>query len=196
VRALRACAHVPEPRAVHVSGARSPLPILTPRLRLRALRESDLADLQRLWTDPRVTEWIGEHTSEDVLEELHDHIAHEHEHGWALWAVEERASGRFLGDCGLQPLEHRGPEVELGYELLPEVWGSGLATEAVAATLEAAFGPLQMPRVVAVVKPGNERSVRVLEKAGLARAGERVAYGERMLFFEASASPGAAPQRR
>jgi RimJ/RimL family protein N-acetyltransferase len=158
--------------------------LLTPRLRLRELRESDLGDLQRLWMDPRVTEWIGEHTSADVLEELHDHIAHQREHGWALWAVEERASGRFLGDCGLQPFEHRGPEVELGYELLPEVWGSGYATEAVAATLQAAFGPLQMTRVVAVVKPRNEASIRVLQKAGLARAGERFAYGERMLLFE------------
>jgi RimJ/RimL family protein N-acetyltransferase len=64
------------------------------------------------------------------------------------------------------------------------VWGSGYATEAVAATLQAAFGPLQMTRVVAVVKPRNEASIRVLQKAGLARAGERFAYGERMLLFE------------
>src|SRR5437763_3930982 len=160
---MRARAHVPEPRSVRVT-PRSPLPLLTPRLRLRALVQDDLEDLCRLWMDARVMEWIGEHTREDVAQELGEHVESETAHGYALWAVEERASGRFVGDCGLQPFEMRGPEVELGYELLPEAWGRGLASEAVAATLGAAFGPLEIERVIAVVKPGNAASLRVLEK--------------------------------
>ena len=163
---------------------RSPLPLLTPRLRLRAFCEEDLDDVCRLWMDPSVMAWIGEHTRADVVKELREHIESQAAHGYALWAVEERASGRFVGDCGLQPFEMRGPEVELGYELLPEVWGRGLASEAVAATLAAAFGPLELERVIAVVKPGNAASLRVLEKAGLRPAGARVAYDEQMLVYE------------
>jgi ribosomal-protein-alanine N-acetyltransferase len=92
---------------------------------------------------------------------------------------------RLLGDCGLQPLEHRGPEVELGYDLHPDAWGGGIATEAARAVMGQAFGPLRIDRVVAVVKPEHAASRRVLEKAGLRPVGLREAYGETMLFYEA-----------
>jgi RimJ/RimL family protein N-acetyltransferase len=57
---------------------------------------------------------------------------------------------------------------------------------AVAATLRAAFDSLALERVIAVVKPDNQASVRVLEKSGLRPAGARVAYGEPMLLYEVS----------
>jgi RimJ/RimL family protein N-acetyltransferase len=160
------------------------LPLLTPRLRLRALTPDDLGDLCKVWMDERVTAWIGAHTRDDVAQELREQVESQAAHGFSLWAVEDRETGRFLGDCGLQLLEMRGPEVEVGYELLPEVWGRGLATEAVAATMRAAFEVLELERVIAMVKPGNDRSLRVLEKSGLRPAGTRVAYGEQMLLYE------------
>jgi RimJ/RimL family protein N-acetyltransferase len=166
--------------------AAAPLPLLTARLRLRALTPDDLDELCRVWMDPRVMRWIGEHTREDVARELREQIESQAAHGLSLWAVEERVSGRFLGDCGLQPLEMRGPEIEVAYELLPEVWGRGLATEAVAAALGAAFDALALERVIAVAKPDNDASLRVLEKSGLRRAGTRVAYGEELLLYEIS----------
>jgi RimJ/RimL family protein N-acetyltransferase len=85
----------------------------------------------------------------------------------------------------LQPLEHHGPEIELGYDLHPDAWGRGLATEGARAVMQHAFGPLGLERVVAVVKPDNIASQRVLEKAGLKRSGTRDAYGEPMLLYEA-----------
>ena len=90
-----------------------------------------------------------------------------------------------IGDCGLQPLEHRGPEVELGYDFHPGVWGRGIATEAVLAVMRQAFGPLRIERVVAVVKPDHVASRRVLEKAGLQPSGTCEAYGLSMVLYEA-----------
>jgi RimJ/RimL family protein N-acetyltransferase len=55
-------------------------------------------------------------------------------------------------------------------------------------------GALALERVIAVVKPGNHASVRVLEKSGLRPAGARVAYGETMLLYEVSR--GEAPRTR
>jgi [ribosomal protein S5]-alanine N-acetyltransferase len=86
----------------------------------------------------------------------------------------------------------RGPEVELGYDLHPDVWGRGLATEAARATVRLALGPLGIDRVVAVVKPNHAASRRVLEKAGLTHAGEREAYGEQLLLYEVARSDDAA----
>jgi ribosomal-protein-alanine N-acetyltransferase len=161
------------------------LPILTPRLRLRALRPDDLAVLTEIYTDPRVAPWIGNPDHAAVADALQFAVEHQAAHGWAFWGVEDRDSGRLLGDCGLQPLELRGPEVELGYDLHPGSWGRGLATEAARATLRAALGPLGMDQVVAVTKPGHHASQRVLEKAGFTRAGSCRAYGEQLLRFEA-----------
>jgi [ribosomal protein S5]-alanine N-acetyltransferase len=161
------------------------LPIETARLRLRPMRDGDLDALAAIYEDPRVARWIGEHAREDVAREIAYHAEQQAAHGYSFWAVEDRASGRFLGDCGLQPLQHRGPEIELGYDLHPDAWGRGVATEAARAALTYAFGPLGLDRVVAVVKPDHVASQRVLEKAGMRRVGTRQAYGEEMLLYEA-----------
>lgn len=161
------------------------LPLLTPRLRLRPLAPDDLDALAEIYAHPLVAPWIGPHTRGDVAREIELHVAHQASHGWSFWAVEERASGRLIGDCGIQPLEQRGPEPELGYDFHPDAWGRGVATEAARAVMAAAFGPLGLDHVLAVVKPSHVASQRVLEKAGLRRTGERQAYGEAMLTYEA-----------
>jgi ribosomal-protein-alanine N-acetyltransferase len=138
-----------------------------------------------VYLHPLVVRWIGAHTREDVVREIDQQIAHQRSLGWSFWAVEARDTGRLIGDCGLQPLEHRGPEVELGYDFHPRVWGLGLATEAARAVMTQAFGTLGIERVVAVVKPDHIASQRVLENAGLRPSGTRQAYGEPMLLYEA-----------
>ena len=160
-------------------------PIVTARLRLRPVRRGDLDALAEVYRHPLVMRWIGPHTREDVEREIAMQIEHQTSLGWSFWAVEDRHTNRMIGDCGLQPLEHHGPEVELGYDLHPDVWGRGLATEAARAVMRQAFGPLRVDRVLAVVKPDNGASQRVLENAGLHRAGTRLAYGEAMLLYEA-----------
>lgn len=158
---------------------------MTARLLLRPLRRDDLDDLAEVYLHPLVTRWIGLHTRADVAREIALALEHQSSLGWSFWAVEDRRTARMIGDCGLQPLEHHGPEVELGYDLHPDAWGRGLATEAARAVMEQAFGPLGIDRVIAVVKPDHIASHRVLEKAGLQRAGTRLAYGESMLLYAA-----------
>lgn len=163
-------------------------PIMTARLRMRPLRHGDLDSLAEIYLHPLVARWIGPHTRRDVAGEITQHIETQASLGWSFWAVEDRDSGRLIGDCGLQPLEHRGPEVELGYDFHPSAWGRGFATEAAREVIRQAFGPLGLEHIVAVVKPEHLASQRVLEKAGLHCAGTRDAYGERMLLYEAAQS--------
>ena len=163
----------------------STLPLLTPRLRLRPFHRSDAEELYAIYSHPRVQALIGTHTRQEVDQEIAFDIAHQASHGWSLWAMEERESGRLIGDCGLRPLEMRGPEIELGYDLHPDQWGRGLASEAARASVGLGLGVLAIERVVAVVKPGHAASRRVLEKAGLSLVGERRAYGEDLLLYEA-----------
>lgn len=163
--------------------------VSTARLALRPLRQDDADALLEVYTHPLVEAWIGPHSRERVSEEIGFQVAGQAERGYSVWAVERRGDGRFLGDCGLQPLEHRGPEVELGYDLHPDAWGQGLATEAATAVVQAAFGTLGLERLMAVVKPANAASRRVLEKAGLRPTRRRGAYGELMVQYEIAAQP-------
>ena len=55
-------------------------------------------------------------------------------HGYGMWAVEERASGRLSGRVGvLNP--HGWPACELGWLLARGAWGHGFAHEAAQAAI-------------------------------------------------------------
>ncbi len=161
------------------------LPIVTERLRLRPLHRDDLDALTEIYQHPLVARWIGPHTRDDVAREIAQHVDHQEARGWSFGAVEDLLTRRLIGDCGLQPLEHHGPEVELGYDFHPSVWGRGLATEAARAVLRRAFDDMEMDHIVAVVKPDHLSSQRVLEKVGMRQVETREAYGESMLLYEA-----------
>ena len=67
--------------------------------------------------------------------------------------VEWRHAPRFLGWCGLFPLEDAGP-IEIGYRYLRGVWGQGIATEA-ARVLDHGFRALGFDPIVGVTHPAN-----------------------------------------
>ncbi len=105
----------------------------------------------------------------------------ERELGYAVWAVEARRTGEFLGQCGLRPTAtmdpNAGPEIDLAYHFIPESWGKGYATEAVTAVLAHALGLLGLDEVMAVAMPDNVGSWRVMEKAGMRYEGSASYYG-------------------
>ena len=170
----------------------------TPRLLLRPFGPGDAALVHRVYSDPEVMRYVatGAMESLTITERLlDDYRAHQRRHGYSFWAVIERASGALIGDAGL----YRTPtgEVELGYTLGAEWWGRGYATEAAACWLATAFDQLGITEVVALAEPANVASLHVLEKLGMRRAGERIAFGRPHAVFRAqrSASSLAIPSR-
>jgi RimJ/RimL family protein N-acetyltransferase len=103
--------------------------------------------------------------------------AMERENGYAVWAVVLRETGQLVGQCGLQPVEGRGPEIELAYHFNKACWNKGYATEAAAAVLSYAFETLRLESVIAIVMPQNVASCRVAEKAGMRFACIATYYG-------------------
>ncbi len=81
----------------------------------------------------------------------------------------ERSRRETIGYCGLSyfPDVCGQPEIEIGYRLARASWDKGYATEAVLAVRDYAFDTLCIKRLIALVDPGNARSVRVAEKAGM-----------------------------
>jgi RimJ/RimL family protein N-acetyltransferase len=153
------------------------LPLVTERLVLRPLRDEDLEPLAAVLGDPVTMRFFPRPRTR---EETRVWIARNQERyavdGHGLWAVERRADGAFLGDCGLVMQRPEGvPEVEVGYHFAREHWGQGYATEAAAACVRLAFEVLRVPRVIALVRPENTPSARVAQRLGM-HAARRVEH--------------------
>jgi RimJ/RimL family protein N-acetyltransferase len=170
--------------------------LVTARLVLRPPTTDDLADLHRcVWGDPAVT-WDGvARTPEQSGDALRGRIEHWERHGFGMWTAIRRDTGETCGFGGLQQLEDTGA-VEVGYYLARSCWGQGFGTEIAGAALRHGFGDLGLDRIVAVVRPGNAASRRVLAKAGLRLSHEGRHYDARVEVWEARRRPRDAGHRR
>lgn len=146
--------------------------LVTERLRLRAWTHSpaDVARLTDLYGRPEVTRWLGGTPSVSPEELVTRWSAvHERDARFGCWAI-ELADGTVAGTVLLKPLPGGVGEVEVGWHLHPDSWGHGYATEAARAVIARAFGA-GLPEVYAVVRPGNEPSLAVCRRLGMAPLG-------------------------
>lgn len=158
--------------------------LITPRLLLRPFIPEDVLLVHSIYSDPEVMRYVATGPMADLAYTrrlVDDYSDHQLQHGFSFWAVTERESGALIGDAGL----YRTPagEVELGYTLGKPWWGRGYATEAAGTWLRVAFEELGVDEVVALAEPANVGSLRVLEKLGMQRAGERMAFGRPHTVF-------------
>jgi RimJ/RimL family protein N-acetyltransferase len=145
------------------------LPLHTRRLVIRDFEPGDLAAMRAYASDAEVVEHVlydardgaqlGEH-----LDRVLGSQRNRPRRAWEL-AIVARRTGRVIGTCDLALVA--GREADLGYMLARRHWGRGYATEAATALVAHAFADLGVERVRALVDVANERSRRVLEKAGL-----------------------------
>jgi RimJ/RimL family protein N-acetyltransferase len=85
-----------------------------------------------------------------------------------LWATIDRRTGRFVGRCGLLPWTiEKHPEVEVAYMVSKEFWGQGLGTEAARAIARHGFEQLHLSRLICMIHPLNQASIRVACKVGM-----------------------------
>lgn len=143
--------------------------IETFRLVLRRLEERDAEFVLALVNDPAWLQFIGDKNVR-TLDDAHGYlrngpIAMYAREGHGLYCVVSKASGEAIGMCGLIKRDTLD-DVDLGYAFLPQWRGGGYAYEAAEATMVYARETLNLKRVVAIVSPGNERSIGLLEKLG------------------------------
>jgi RimJ/RimL family protein N-acetyltransferase len=132
-------------------------------------------DVAALLLDPLVgrTLWATPQPPgpEQVRRRLEAHIDHWHRHGFGFWALHDGRDGGFVGWGGLLHSHIDGTNVvEVGWALLPSRWGRGLATEVAIVSVELAFSVLQVDQLVAITRPDNLASRRVMEKSGFTYA--------------------------
>jgi RimJ/RimL family protein N-acetyltransferase len=120
--------------------------------------------------DPEVREHFGDLlTREQSAGSIASFEADLEERGWGWWAVEVRATGDFVGFCGLDPVdEDMGfTGVEIGWRLTRSAWGHGYATEGARACLAFGFDTLALTEILAVTTTTNQRSQAVMRRIGM-----------------------------
>jgi RimJ/RimL family protein N-acetyltransferase len=161
------------------------LPIITARLILRPYHPEDLEQIHAVYYGDEAARRLtgGVSTPAQTQSTIERYIDLQQRKGYSFWPVLERETGNIVGEAGLKPFEGGGPDVELGYAFGPAYWGHGFATEAGRAIVRAAFGPLELKRLVAVTSDDNHSSQHVLHKLGFSPDGRRNVYGGDLLHF-------------
>lgn len=151
----------------------------------------DLANnLAALRHDPEVMKYIGKtgaiQSREEVEKFLDDAIQYYKKHGFGFCSVFEKSTEAFVGQAGLFHLgfDESQPEIEIAYRLHKKFWSMGYATELAKALIYWGFEHLAIDRLIAVTKPKNSRSRRVLDKAGMDYAGESEYLGVKICRYE------------
>lgn len=142
--------------------------INAPRLILRQWQDSDSAPFIQMCADDEVMRYFPKklNTSEATafLQRLKDAIE---THGWGLYAVELKATGKFIGFIGLHmhPPEFEIADApEIGWRLLPQYWHQGYATEGAKAVLKHAFRNLRLDKIISFTACLNTPSERVMQR--------------------------------
>jgi len=155
----------------------------TDRLRLRSYRREDFPALVAMWGDPLVMRHVlgRASTEEETWSRLLRYAGLWPLLGYGYWAVEERSTGRFVGDVGFADFRREmtpsfGEAPEAGWVLAAWAHGKGFATEAMRAAH--AWSDAHLERVehtVCMILPENTASIGVAIKCGYAHDG-RVTY--------------------
>jgi RimJ/RimL family protein N-acetyltransferase len=185
----------PRPASVIPSGPLAPppapiaIPVLeTTRLRLRGHRTTDFAACAAMWGDPIVTRHIGGRpfSAEETWSKILRYAGLWALLGYGYWAVEERATSKFVGEVGFANFKREiepslGDAAECGWVLASSAHGRGIATEAVSAACVWADAHLKGAKTVCVIDPGNLASIGVARKVGYKNTERRTYKGAPVL---------------
>ena len=142
----------------------------TDRLRLRPVTEKDTGLMLAVWNDPAFmrnvadrgirTEAQAQEAIRGGAQKLFD------DYGYGPYCMSLKSDGAMVGICGLFRRENLD-DPDIGFAVLPDYCGQGLASEASFAVLDYARDTLQLDQLVAIVSPENAASIGLIEKLGM-----------------------------
>ena len=165
----------------------------TARLGVRAFIVEDAQRLYENHLEEAVKRWIPNESYAD-LEEARDAAAFfaecvQNKRLPYVLAVMWKETGELIGDTGVNEVEGKPDEVEIGFTICQRYSGKGYATELVGAMTDYVFSTMGMKVLYGRVLHGNGASVRVLEKNGYQCIAEEYGaeddpYGQGMLVYK------------
>ncbi|AZN42469.1 GNAT family N-acetyltransferase [Paenibacillus albus] len=146
----------------------------TERLILRELTEADAADLFACFSNVEVTRYYGQEPFESIEQagRLIGLFAANYENKRGIrWGIARKGESGIMGTIGFNALVLPQRRAEIGYELHPQHWRSGYASETVKRVIAYGFEELGLARIGAVVFPENEASNTLLKRLGFQHEG-------------------------
>lgn len=159
--------------------------IETLRLRLRRFTPEDADELYSIYSHPELFQYMSNEKPlllPEIRGLINSLIVNWQKHHLGVWAVVYKREQKIIGHCGFKFLENTG-EIQMGYLLLQPYWGRGLATEAAEAALGFGFEVAQLKRIVAIAKPENIASRRVMEKVGMKYEKDAYYYNNYVVYY-------------
>lgn len=159
--------------------------IETCRLQLRHFTPNDVDDLYRIYSQPDLFKYMSNDKPllwEEARAVINSLTENWQQHQFGVWAVVYKKHQELIGHCGFKFLENT-QEIQIGYILLKSYWNIGLGTEAAKASLEYGFEIANLERIVAVAKPENIASRRVMEKVGMKYEKDAYYYNNEVVYY-------------
>ena len=144
--------------------------LLTDRLTLRKLTVADDADMYEYASRSDVTKYLTwyPHPDKAYTREYLLYLAGRYAGGMFYdWAIVYEPDSKMVGTCGFTSCKCAAVSAEVGYVLNPAYWGKGIAGEALGRVMEFGFEELKLHRIEAKFIQGNERSLHVMQRAGM-----------------------------
>ncbi len=159
--------------------------IETRRLLLRHFTPNDGDELYHIYSNLDLFQYMS--IEKPLLRDqtrllIYEFIESWQQHNFGVWAVIDKKHNKLIGHCGFKFLENTR-EIQMGYLLLKPYWGRGLGTEAAEAALKYGFEVAKFKRIVAIAKPENVASRRVMEKVGMKYEKNAYYYNNNVVYY-------------
>lgn len=141
----------------------------TTRLNLRQLSQQDTDMVFEFNSDPLTLKYVARepYTKPKQAEnKVNDFMNAFQEKTGIWWTFTLKDTNANIGYGGIFSINQTDQNAEIGYGLLESFWGQGYISEVVKELVAFAFHQVCLHRLYAIVLPGNEASVKVLENNG------------------------------
>ena len=152
----------------------------TARLKLVEVTDRDVEPIFLLTGNKMVMKYFPKVLSYEDTQQMVQKILHQYsEYDYCFWKVLLKPEDQFVGIAGLlhQVIDNK-PETEISYRILEEHWKKGYATEAAKACKQYAETKLGKKRLISLIHPQNDASIRVATKLGAKRTHSVIFLGE------------------
>ncbi len=137
----------------------------TDRCLITPFQKSDFIDVRQLYVNQEVREFLGGIRNDDSIEASLDGMLHPKASCY-YWVVREKQTDSFIGLVSLDP-HHKGVELELSYQFLPEWWGKDMQKKVLREIIAHALTDLHVEKVIAETQTANKASCKLLEKLSM-----------------------------
>ena len=155
------------------------------RFYLREYQESDFDDLCEIYADPENMKDFGEVYSKEKVKHLMDWTFQNYRRfGFGFWAIIDKNSGEFIGDCGLSMQKIDGEWLpEIGYHIKKQYHNKHYASDAAKLVKEYIFKYYTYPRLYSYTNKGNVGSVKVMQNNNMSFLKEYSEDGETYVVY-------------